>query len=281
MSTLFVVATPIGNLGDLSPRAEATLREVGTIAAEDTRRTRALLTHFGIGGKELLAVHAHSSAHELERALGVLEAGRDLALVSDAGVPLVSDPGSSLVSAAITAGHTIVPLPGPSAVLTALVGSGLGGGAFRFFGFLPRAGTTRREALTQIAQTPEAVVIFESPERLTETLQELALLTPTRGACVARELTKRYEEFVRGSLQQLAELGTEWRGEIVLVLGAHQPAGSADIDDEQLLARVRTELETGTHAKAIAQTLAAWSGRKMREVYELVVREKNARGSSD
>jgi 16S rRNA (cytidine1402-2'-O)-methyltransferase len=276
MSNLYVVATPIGNLGDLTPRALETLRSVTAIAAEDTRRTRALLTHFGISGKELLAVHGHSDQAEIERALAVLSGGRDLALVSDAGVPLVSDPGESLVRRAIAAGHAVVPLPGPSAVLAALVGSGLGGGAFRFMGFLPRGGTARREALAVAAQTPETVIVFESPERVAATLTELAQLTPDRAACVARELTKRYEEFVRGSLIALAETAREWRGEIVLVLGPHQPAGSAATTDAQLLERIRAELTAGTHAKAIAQTLAAWSGRKMRDVYELVIREKNA-----
>lgn len=275
MATLFVVATPIGNLSDLSPRALETLRAVSVIAAEDTRHTRALLTHFGITQKELLAVHAHSDAREVGRATAALAAGKDVALVSDAGVPLVSDPGDSLVTAALAAGHTIVPIPGPSAVLAALVGSGLGGGAFRFFGFLPRQGTPRREGLASVCATPECAILFESPERIQDTLIEFAGLTPNRHACVARELTKRHEEFVRGSVADLAAAPREWIGEVVLVLGAYAPEARAAISDEALDARIAQELANGMHAKALAQTLAAWSGRKVSDVYERVVRAKN------
>lgn len=273
--TLYVVASPIGNLGDLSLRALEVLRGIDVVAAEDTRRTRALLTHFGISGKRLASLHAHSSAGEVEGLLRTLAGGESIALLTDAGTPSVSDPGDSLVRAAIDAGHAVVPLPGASAVLAALVGSGLtGGGGFRFFGFLPRDGTARQTALRNVCNTPETAILFEAPNRTEALLRDLAERQPTRPACVARELTKMHEEFVRGTLQQLAQ-PRPWRGEIAVVLGPFVVESEEPVPEEARLdARIDQELAAGTHPKTIADKLAAWARRPRRELYARVVERK-------
>ncbi len=274
--TLFVVATPIGNLGDITVRAVETLRACDRVLAEDTRRTRALLSHLGVTGKHVDALHAHSDARDVARAVARLEAGESLALATDAGTPAVSDPGDALVRAAIAAGVRVVPIPGASAVLAALVASGLAGeGGFRFMGFIPRDGTSRRDALARIAETPEPVILFEAPSRTAATLVDLADSTPERPACVARELTKIHEELVRGTLRELAADTREWMGEVVLVLGAHAPDSRADdVDDDAIDARIDRELAAGGHAKGVAERLAAWSGRPKRELYERVIGRK-------
>jgi 16S rRNA (cytidine1402-2'-O)-methyltransferase len=274
--TLYVVATPIGNLGDITLRAIEVLKSASRVAAEDTRRTRQLLSHLGIGGKPLDALHAHSSERDVAKAVERLSAGQSIALVTDAGTPAVSDPGDAVVKGAIAAGVRVVPVPGASAVLAALVASGLATGAgFRFFGFLPRDGSARREAIARVCATAEPVILFESPERLARTLAELADATPERRACAARELTKLHEELVRGSVAELATRSEPWRGELAIVLGAWSPAEhAAAIDDAALDARIDAELREGGHAKAIAERLAAWSGRARRDVYERVLRRK-------
>ncbi len=272
--TLFVVATPIGNLGDVTLRAIEVLKSVDRVCAEDTRRTRKLLSHLGIS-KPLDALHAHSSERDVLRVIERIIGGESVAVVSDAGTPIVSDPGGAVVERAIRADIRVVPIPGASAVLGALVASGLAeGGAFRFFGFLPREGRGRREAIATVCSTPEPAVLFESPERTKATLLELAEATPLRRACVARELTKLHEELVRGTLAELATR-EDWRGEIVLVLGPWSHAAQAEtIDDEALDRRIDEALEAGGHAKTIAERLAAWSGRPKRDVYERVLRRK-------
>jgi 16S rRNA (cytidine1402-2'-O)-methyltransferase len=277
--TLFVVATPIGHLGDVTARAVETLRACDRVLAEDTRRTRQLLSHLGIGGKPLERLDAHASEAEIARAVERLTRGESAALVTDAGTPGVSDPGERLVEAAITAGVTVVPIPGPSAVLAALVGSGLAGeGRFRFVGFLPRDGTARRDAVALVCATPEPVVLFEASNRTQATLRDLADATPDRRACIARELTKMHEEYVRGTCAELARDEREWLGEIAVVLGAHDPeAREAAVDDDALDARIDLALGKGEHARTIADKLAAWSGRPKRAVYERVVTRKGRR----
>lgn len=217
---LYVVATPIGNLADLTLRAIDVMKTCDRVAAEDTRRTRQLLSHLGIEGKPLEALHAHSSARDVAKLVERLLAGESVALVTDAGTPAVSDPGDALVKASITANVRVVPIPGASAVLAALVASGLATGVgFRFIGFLPRDGAARRDGVATICATPEPVILFESPERTQATLAELADAMPERPACVARELTKLHEEVVRGTLSSLAKDRDSWRGEIAIVLG--------------------------------------------------------------
>lgn len=277
--TLYVVATPIGNLGDLTLRAIEVLKSCERVAAEDTRRTRQLLSHLGIEGKPLDALHAHSSARDVARLVERLEAGESVALVTDAGTPAVSDPGDALVKTAIAASIKVVPIPGASAVLAALVASGLATGVgFRFVGFIPRDGAARRDAIAMICATPEPLVLFESPERTQATLAELADAMAERPACVARELTKVHEELVRGTLATLAKDRDAWRGEIAIVLGGWSPDLHAEqIDDDAIDARIDRELDAGTHGKTVADVVAAWAGRPRREIYERVVRRKSNR----
>lgn len=273
---LYLVATPIGNLGDVSTRALETLRACDRVVAEDTRRTRRLLTHFGIGGKPVDRLDAHATDHDVARVVERLVAGESVALVTDAGTPGVSDPGDAVVVAAVAAGAVVVPIPGPSAVLAAVAASGLAGdGRFRFAGFFPRDGAARRDAVARACETPEAVVIFEAPGRVRATLRELADATPERPACVARELTKMHEEFVRGSCASLAADEREWLGEVVLVLGPHAPEDRvAQVDDAAIDARIDEGLERGDHARTVADRVAAWSGRPRRAIYERVLGRK-------
>lgn len=273
--TLYVVATPIGNLGDFTERAIETLKTVDRILAEDTRQTLKLLTHFGIVAKKLDRLDAHAAERDIARATEALEKGESIALVTDAGTPSVSDPGDALVKKAIGFGVRVVPIPGASAALAALVASGLASGAgFRFFGFLPRSG--RAPVIATIAGTPEPAILFESPERTAETLEELAAAMPGRSVAVARELTKLHEEIVRGTLEGLAAEPREWRGEVAIVLGAWEPESRADeISDAAIDARIDQELTSGLHSKTIAERLAAWSGRPKREIYERVIERKN------
>ena len=274
-----MVATPIGNLGDLTARAVELLRTCDRVVAEDTRRTRQLLTHLGITGKPLDRLDAHATDADCARVAAQLAAGQRVALVTDAGTPGVSDPGERLVEAAIAAGIGVVPIPGASAVLAALVASGLAGdGRFRFLGFLPRDGVDRRAAIALVSDTPETVVLFEAANRTAATLRELADATPGRGACVARELTKRHEELVRGTCASLAQGQREWIGEVVLVLGPHEPgAREATVDDAAVDARIDEALGRGDHARTVAERLAAWSGRPRREIYERVIMRKAGR----
>jgi len=277
--TLYVVATPIGNLGDLTLRAIEVLKSCDRVAAEDTRRTRQLLSHLGIEGKPMDALHAHSSARDVAKLVERLERGESVALVTDAGTPAVSDPGDALVKSAIAASIKVVPIPGASAVLAALVASGLATGVgFRFIGFMPRDGAARRDGIATVCATPEPVVLFESPERTQATLAELADAMPERPACVARELTKVHEEVVRGTLATLAKDRDAWRGEVAIVLGAWSPdMRTEQIDDAAIDARIERELDGGLHAKTVADLVAAWAGRSRREIYERVVRRKSDR----
>ena len=274
--TLFVVATPIGNLGDVTRRAEETLGACDVVLAEDTRRTRQLLTHLGIAGKEVHRFDAHASDADVEKVLARLADGANVAIVTDAGTPGVSDPGEKLVGAAVAAEVKVVPIPGASAVLAALAASGLAGdGRFRFLGFLPRSGTERREAIATACATPEAVVLFEAPNRVRATMRDLADATPDRRACIARELTKVHEELVRGTCASLATDEREWIGEIAIVLAPHEPEARAEaIDDAALDARIDEAIARGDHARAASERLAAWSGRPKREVYERYVARK-------
>jgi 16S rRNA (cytidine1402-2'-O)-methyltransferase len=268
--TLYVVATPIGNLGDLTERARHTLGAVDAIAAEDTRRTRALLSHLGIHRKLVFKLDAHASQSALDRCVEHLERGQDVALVTDAGTPGVSDPGAALVHRARTSGVRVTTIPGPSALTAALAISGLVEGAFLFCGFLPRKGEKRRAWLQRLTETAEPVVLFEAPGRTAATLAELAALMPERPACVARELTKVHEEAIHGSLTELAAARDAYRGEVCIVLGPwRRPAAPTTTVDVQGL--IGTRLEAGTPVKAIARELAEKTGLSRREAYGLVL----------
>jgi 16S rRNA (cytidine1402-2'-O)-methyltransferase len=263
MGTLYLVATPIGNLEDVTLRALRVLGQVELVLAEDTRRTRVLLERHGIAARPV-SLHAHNEAARVARALGVLSGGGDVALVSDAGTPLVSDPGERLVAAAAGAGYAVTALPGASAVLAALSVSGLPAVPFRFVGFLPRRAGERRAALARLREARETLVLFESPRRLGRALRLLADTLGDRPACVARELTKLHEEVARGTLPELAERFAEGaRGEVTLVVAGAPAAetGAADRDDE-----IRARLAAGESPRAIAADLAS-QGLRRREVY--------------
>lgn len=278
---LYVVATPIGHLGDLSTRAAETLRTAHRIAAEDTRRTRALLSHLGIAGKPVERLDAHASPEDIARLVDHLLSGEDVALVTDAGTPVVSDPGTDLVSAASLAGVRVVPIPGPSAVMAALMATGLCTGAFRFLGFLPRKGPERRAALEVVRETPETVVLFESPERTAETLEDLAKIAPTRRGAIARELTKFYEEIVRGSFADLAEEARkrEKLGEVTIVIGP-EAAGARGQDrslsDEEIDRMIDEGFARGRRPRDIADEVALVTGKPRREIYTRTLARKRA-----
>jgi 16S rRNA (cytidine1402-2'-O)-methyltransferase len=274
--TLYLVATPIGNLADMTERATTTLRAVQHIAAEDTRRTRGLLSHLGITGKELHTLDANASERAVAKVVTLLRDGHDVAFVTDAGTPGVSDPGRALVNAAVLAGVPITSLPGASAVTTAVALSGLVAGPFFFLGFLPRQGSGRKELLERVARETMPVVLFEAPHRIHETLVDLSADCPEREAALCRELTKLHEEVLRGSLRELAQIEREWLGEIVLVLGEAAARPVAGSSDQELRLSARALLAGGATVKAIANHLSEISGRSRREVYALVLEVKGA-----
>ncbi|HKY40052.1 MAG TPA: 16S rRNA (cytidine(1402)-2'-O)-methyltransferase [Polyangiaceae bacterium] len=274
--TLHLVATPIGNLADITERAVSVLRGVSHIAAEDTRRTRGLLAHLGITGKQLHALDANASPQAVERVVGLLREGQDVAYVTDAGTPGVSDPGRALVQAAQGAGTRITALPGPSALTAAVALSGLVGGPFVFLGFLPRQGSGRKALLSRIGQETLPVVLFEAPHRMQQSLVDLAALGPERQVVVCRELTKLHEEVIRGSLRELADRQREWLGEAVIVLGETAPQPALGSSDQELREQARMLVTSGASVRAVADHLAAISGRARREVYALVLEVKDA-----
>ena len=268
---MYLVGTPIGNLGDLTLRAVDTLRRVEIVAAEDTRRARALLSHLDIHQKQLMCVNAHATEQQIARLLDAVLEGRSAALITDAGMPSVSDPGSRVVRAASERAVTMELVPGPSAVTAAIALSGLVDSAFLFLGFLPRQGKERRSAIERISATGEPVVVFESPVRAARTLGDLAEVMPDRSAFVGRELTKRYEEALRGTLAELAARPEPWRGELVLVLGPTEPnrvataESPADVDQV-----IGARLAEGASTKMIASELSRSHGLPRREAYRRV-----------
>lgn len=273
MSTLYVVSTPIGNVQDLSPRAESVLAGVDRVLAEDTRHTGVLFKRLGLK-VTLVSLHAHNEASRIEQVLTWLEAGEELALVSDAGTPLVSDPGGRLVRAAVDAGHQVVPVPGPSAPLAALVASGLPCERFAFLGFVPRKGGERRAMLQRVAGSEETTVLFESPERLGALLSDLAAACGgERSAAVARELTKLHETVVRGTLDELVRYydGRAARGEVTLVVGAAERA-DADPEAREAEARglARSLLDEGLAVSRVAREVARRTGVARNRAYTLV-----------
>ncbi len=270
MGTLHVVATPIGNLEDVTLRALRVLSEAELVLAEDTRRTRVLLDRHRVEARPV-SLHAHNESARIERALEVLARGQDVALVSDAGTPLVSDPGERLVAAAVEAGHRVEAVPGASAVLAALAVSGLPPQPFGFLGFLPRKAGARDRLLDSYASRPETLVLFESPRRLRATLEVLAQRLGDRPACVARELTKLHEEVARGTLSELADrFAGEVLGEVTLVVGGAPDDGDTMADDEIDVA-IREGLARGEGPRDIAAALAPRAGRARRSLYARVL----------
>ena len=270
---LYVVATPLGNLGDLSVRAMEVLRTVPVVAAEDTRRTRGLLSHLGASPR-LLSYHAHSEEPRLEVLLEILHDNRDVALVSDAGTPVVSDPGTDLVAAARASGITVVPIPGPSAVSTALSAAGLKGDRYLFLGFIPRKGSERARLIARAAAEEWSVVFFEAPPRLADLLDDLArAVGGTRRAVVARELTKLHEEFRAGTLAELAGYYSEHppRGEITIVLeGTGAPAQPPDRTGEAV-EQATLLLAEGLTRREVVRRISETLGLPRNDAYRLVM----------
>ena len=269
---LVLVGTPIGNLGDLSPRALEALGQAGVVACEDTRRTGRLLSHFGIASPTYIVVNEHTEGDAAERLLGHVQRGDVVVLVSDAGMPGVSDPGEFLVSKAIEAGVTVEVVPGPSAVLHALVASGLTTSRFVFEGFLPRKGSGRALRLRELADEHRTAVLFEAPHRLAKTLNDLAeVCGGQRRIVLARELTKLHEEIWRGSLAEaLTRCGeVDPRGEYVLVLDGAAPR--ADATDDELRQAARESLAKGASKRDAAAAVADVFAVSRKRVYDLVI----------
>lgn len=269
--TLYVVATPLGNLGDLSPRAADTLRNVAAVAAEDTRHSKPLLVHAG-SRAELVSFHAHSSDRALERILRILSEGRDVALITDAGTPAISDPGVDLVAAARERGIQVVTIPGPTAVAASLSVSGIGADRYLFLGFLPRKGSDRRRFLLTVAQSEWTVVVFEAPNRVTQLLADLAeVCGPERQAVVSRELTKVFEETRSGTLQELSEHYAEApvRGEVTVVIAG---TGKERVEEPppDPSERAKALLAEGLSRKDVAHRLAEETGISRNTAYRLV-----------
>jgi 16S rRNA (cytidine1402-2'-O)-methyltransferase len=282
MGTLYLVATPIGNLEDMSPRAIRVLREAALIAAEDTRRTGMLLKHFEIE-TPLTSYFEHNKVNKLDFILDHLSKG-DVALVSDAGTPAINDPGYELVKAALASGFDVLPVPGPSAPLAALTVSGLPTDRFLYLGYLPHKATERRKALEQVADLPYTLIFLESPYRIVEALEDLLAILGDRRVCVAREMTKMFEEYWRGGMSGALEYfkSQPARGEFTLVIEGNVAAAQRrrrkeekeKWTKEELQAAIKKKLKNRETAKDISAELADQSGWTKKEVYSLVSKLK-------
>lgn len=272
MAQLYIVSTPIGNLGDITYRAVETLRSVQRVLAEDTRRTAILFRHYGIQ-TPLYSAHEHNEQARAAQLVEWLNDGLDVALVSDAGTPLLSDPGARIVQTVVEAGHAVVPIPGASALLAALVGAGLEPEPFTYFGFPPRAGKERQQLLAQVASLAHVTVLYEAPGRVAKLLRDLEQQCgSSRKAAVARELTKLHEEFRRGTLGELAAYYDEAvvRGEVVVVVGPALPPEAADVE-EQGAALAAQLLKAGKSARDAAREIARVTGLQRNRAYEITL----------
>lgn len=276
--TLFVVSTPIGNLEDVTLRALRVLRESAVIAAEDTRRTRGLLSHFELS-TPLVSLHEHNEHARIPELLARLRSGEDVALVTDAGTPLVSDPGLGLVTAAKKAGLQVCAIPGPSAVLAALVASGLSAESFTFLGFAPARGRERDRWLAQLASEPRTTVFFEAPHRVAGTLRELAHRAPGRHMVVARELTKVHEEIVAGPIEEIVERLGEPRGEYTIVMAAPPEVDDSPEASDGVLWRDYCDLTaSGMGRRDAIAALSRRYGLSARQVFGALERGRAAHG---
>jgi 16S rRNA (cytidine1402-2'-O)-methyltransferase len=274
---LVLVGTPIGNLGDLSPRAASVLAGADVIACEDTRVTRKLLSHAGVTSRRLISVHAHNEATATKEVVDLVAGGATVAMVTDAGLPGISDPGERMVKAVTSAGLKIDVVPGPSAALAALVVSGLPADRFCFEGFLPRKGGERAARLAAIAAEPRTVVLFESPRRVRQTVTDLAsVCRASRPLVIGREMTKLHEEVWRGTVEGAVSWlsSVEPRGEYVLVVGG-APAMAA-VDDRAIESTLSDRLVAGDDPKTAVTLVAAALGVPKRRVYDAGLRLKNA-----
>jgi 16S rRNA (cytidine1402-2'-O)-methyltransferase len=278
--TLVLVGTPIGNLGDLSPRAVEVLQSCALICCEDTRHTAKLLSHAGIAGVRRAVANEHTEAARVDEVLGVLAGGHDVAVVTDAGMPGISDPGMHLARSAIEAGYRVSAVPGPAALVMALVLSGLDTTRFVFEGFLPRSGRERTERMAEVAAERRTTVLYEAPHRVERTVADLAVACgPQRRVALARELTKLYEDVWRGTLADAAAHLVEAppRGEYVVVVEGAPPA--VDATDEQIVEQLRLTLGHGADRRTAIAEVVQRTGAQKKRVYDLAL--TIPRGSSD
>ncbi|HET9912014.1 MAG TPA: 16S rRNA (cytidine(1402)-2'-O)-methyltransferase [Anaerolineales bacterium] len=272
MGTLYLVATPIGNLEDMSPRAIRVLREASLIAAEDTRHTGKLLKHFQIE-TPTTSYFEHNKLHKLDFILEKLSTG-DVALVSDAGMPAINDPGYELVQAALAANYDVRPIPGPSAPITALTVSGLPTDSFLYLGYLPHKTSERHKRLEEVENQPYTLVFLESPYRIVEALEDIFSILGDRKICVAREMTKMFEEYWRGDVSKAVEYfkSQPARGEFTLVVEGKKTVDGERWTEEQLQRAIQQELKNEKSAKEISVELAKRSGWNKKEIYRLINR---------
>ncbi len=273
MPTLYLVSTPIGNLGDITYRAVEVLRTVDVVLAEDTRRTSVLQQHFQVSGPRLISAHEHNEAARAATVVEMLREGKNVALVSDAGTPLLSDPGARIVREVIEAGFEVVPIPGASALLAALVASGIPAERFTFYGFIPRKGRRRAELLKEIARSSHTAVLYESPHRVAALLHDLAETAGSeRRVAVGRELTKLHEEFFRGTLAEGAERFElmQVRGEIVVVVEGAGEAAEEEPGEDGARALAEALLAQGLAPSAVAKELRQRLKISRNEAYHLV-----------
>ncbi len=267
--TLYLVGTPIGNLGDWSSRAQEVLGQVDAVLAEDTRVTGLLCHNAGLSVR-LISFHAHNTRQRMGDVVARLRSGESLALVTDRGMPAISDPGQELVDTLWQEGLKVSVVPGPSAATTAFAASGFPA-PFAFWGFLPRSGADRRRALHDLSAWPHAAVVYESPHHMTATLEDLSEELGERDVLLAREMTKKFEEYWRGPLRALAAEGRSWKGECVLVLGpAKKMPGSGEVDWNQLVSRVDELVSQGQHPNEAMRQTAREYGVSRRELYQRV-----------
>lgn len=273
---LFIVSTPIGNLSDMTYRAVEVLKSAGVIACEDTRHSRKLLDHFGIS-KPLVSLHEHNEAARTEELIARLTGGESVAVISDAGTPLVSDPGFRLVRAAVEGGIRVTPVPGASAVMAALAGSGMATDEFHFAGFLPRKEGERRRRLEELSSTRATLALYEAPHRILFVLKEIAEVMGDPEVCVARELTKLHEEFLRGRASEVeADLRRrgEVKGEFTVLVAPRQEAAEELTVEEEVTALENTGVSRMDAIKAVARS----RGLGKREVYDAMERRRHGRG---
>jgi len=274
MGTLYLVATPIGNLEDMSPRAVRILKEASLIAAEDTRHTGKLLKHFEIETPQT-SYYEHNKVNKLDFIIEKLSSG-DVALVSDAGTPAINDPGYELVKAALASNFDVVPVPGPSAPIAALTASGLPTDSFLYLGYLPHKTSDRHKSIGNISNVIHTLIFLESPYRIVESLEDLLSVLGDRRICVAREMTKMYEEFWRGNISEAVAYfkSQPARGEFTLVVEGKPKDENEKWTEEQLLEAIREELQGKKSAKEISSALAETSGWNKKEIYALVNQNK-------
>ena len=275
-NTLYLVSTPIGNLEDITLRALRVLKEVNLIACEDTRVTQKLLNHFEIK-TPTTAFHAHSPSSKRKNLLDRIQQGEDIALVSDAGTPIVSDPGSSLVQDAVLLDIQVVPIPGPSSVLAALVSSALPSVSWTFLGFLPRNKKAQTEALKKVKSLESTLVLFESPHRTESTIRLCTEVLGPRQVCVAREVTKKFETFYRGTFEEvLKALPQPLKGEVVILIAPNERRDEPEkATEQQMLLSAKELLDSGASSTDVAKAMSHLYGLKRKAAYQLVLKAKS------